>query len=82
MPLFDVVAARPLENRCLFLRFEDGLEGTVCLDNLITNYGGVFAPLLDESFFRQMAVNTELGTVAWPNGADICPSTLYENVIK
>jgi hypothetical protein len=56
------------------------MEGTVCLDDLITNYGGVFAPLLDESFFRQMAVNTELGTVTWPNGADICPCTLYESV--
>jgi len=38
--------------------------------------GGVFAPIHDDpAFFRQ--VRAELGTIAWPNGADIDPDVLY-----
>ena len=36
---------------------------------------GVFAPLTDETFFRR--VNVFLGSIQWPNGADLCPDTLY-----
>jgi hypothetical protein len=40
-------------------------------------YTGIFAPLLDESFFQQVSVDPELGTIVWPNGADVCPATLF-----
>lgn len=36
---------------------------------------GVFAPLSDESFFRKVTVF--LGSIQWPNDADLCPDTLY-----
>lgn len=36
---------------------------------------GVFAPLSDESFFRKVTVF--LGSIQWPNNADLCPDTLY-----
>jgi hypothetical protein len=80
MPLFDVTAVKPLEGRRLYLSFEDGLEGTLCLDELISSYHGVFEPFQDESFFRRVVVDAELGTVVWPNGADICPTVLYERI--
>ncbi|MGI9211537.1 MAG: DUF2442 domain-containing protein [Methylococcaceae bacterium] len=81
MPLFDVTAVKPLEGRRIYLCFEDGLEGAMCLDDLVSSYHGVFAPLQDESFFRQVVVDEELGTVVWPNGADICPTVLYERIL-
>ena len=77
MFLIDVTRVQPLPNRNLDLTFEDGFHGIVEMDRIVKNYTGVFAPLLQDEFFRQVMVNTELGTVVWPNGADLCPDVLY-----
>ena len=36
---------------------------------------GLFSELKDLNLFK--TVKVELGTVAWQNGLDICPDTLY-----
>ncbi len=36
-------------------------------------WGPMFEPLKDPSVFRSGKVDTELGTVVWPNGADVAP---------
>ncbi|MEY2340575.1 DUF2442 domain-containing protein [Acidithiobacillus sp. IBUN Pt1247-S3] len=77
MFLIDITAVRPLQNRALELTFADGLKGIVNLNQIVRQYTGVFAPLLDDDFFRQVSLNRELGTIVWPNGADICPDVLY-----
>ena len=59
------------------VRFDDGLEGLVDFAEYVGR-GPVFAPFADLAFFRQARV--EGGTIAWPNGADIAPETLYEEV--
>ena len=62
----------------LHLRFEDGAAGFVDLSHL--TFCGVFAPLRDLAYFRQVRVDPELGTVVWPNGADLDPDVLYAQV--
>jgi len=39
--------------------------------------GPVFEPLVDPDFFTQVRVDDELGTVVWPNGADLDPLVLH-----
>ena len=58
----------------LWLRFNDGAEGLVDLAAELE--GTVFAPLRDPALFAQVAVDQEIGTVVWPNGADFAPEFL------
>eukprot|EP01031_Cornospumella_fuschlensis_P023409 gene23409-28405_t len=47
------------------------------MDKVIKRYSGVFLPLKDDAYFAQVRVDPELGTITWPNGADVCPDVLY-----
>ena len=77
MFLIAVTEVRALANRQLELTFGDGLCAIVEMDRVLHSYTGVFAPLVDADFFRQVRVDRELGTIVWPNGADVCPDVLY-----
>jgi hypothetical protein len=77
MFLYDVTQVQALPNRNLDITFENGFHGIVDMDRVVKNYTGVFAPLLQDDYFKQVTVNTELGTIVWPNGADLCPDVLY-----
>ena len=41
---------------------------------------GIFQELKDPAYFRSVVVS--LGTIAWPNGQDFCPDTLYEKSVS
>lgn len=40
-------------------------------------HGPVFEPLTDADYFAQVRVDDQLGTVVWPNGADLDPLVLH-----
>jgi len=40
-----------------------------------------FEPLRDPELFSRAVIDTELGTVVWPNGADLSPEFLYRGEI-
>lgn len=62
----------------LALDFSDGSRGTVDLTALLSGRGGVLEALRDPAVFVDVAVDSEAGTVVWPNGADIDPDVLFE----
>ncbi len=74
--LVDVVSVAVLEHFRLKLRFEDGLEGVFDVAEKV-GFGGVFEPLRDPAYFARVVVDPELGTVVWPNGADLDPVVLH-----
>lgn len=77
--LKDIVEATPLEGYRVRLRFEDGVVGELDLAEII-RFEGVFAPLKDLPRFRELSVHPDLGTIYWPNGADLDPAVLYARV--
>jgi hypothetical protein len=72
-----ITAVRVLDSYRIELTFADGVRGTVDLSRRIVGRGGIFQPLEDPAFYRQVHLDNELGTIVWPNGADFCPDLLY-----
>jgi hypothetical protein len=72
----DIVEVWPLDDYRLRLRFEDGVEGVIDVAKMV-RFQGVFAPLQDRARFLEVRVDREIGTIAWPNGADFDPDVLY-----
>ena len=77
--LRDIVAVQPLEEYRLHLRFDDGIEGSIDVKDLV-EFTGIFAPLQSREYFLQVKVNPEFGTICWPNNADLDPDVLYAKV--
>ena len=76
----DVTNVQPLKGRRLQVTFSDGITAILEMDQVLQRgYGGVFSPLMDEAYFAQVRVDSELGTIVWPNGADVCPDVLYSH---
>ncbi len=72
----DVVAVEYVEDWRLLLTFEDGDRREVDIAELVA-FDGVFEPLGDPAYFRRVRVVADVGTIVWPNGADLCPDVLY-----
>ncbi len=73
-----VEEARYIRDHRLYLRFSDGSEGEVDLEKELE--GEIFEPLRDCSYFKDFALDLELHTVVWPNGADFAPEFLFEGL--
>lgn len=79
--IVDVVRVEVLEGHRLRLGFDDGTEGVVDIGRMVP-FEGVFAALKDPDVFAQVRVDADLGTIAWPNGADLDPVVLHQAAIK
>ncbi len=77
--LKDIVEVRALEDYRLYLRYEDGVEGTVDLETIVS-FDGVFAPLKERTEFIRVRVVPDVGTICWPTGADLDPDVLYARI--
>lgn len=68
---FEVVAPHTLR-----VVFDDATEQVINFEPVLR--GELYGPLRDQALFNRVAVDSEVGTLVWPNGADFDPATLHE----
>ena len=74
-----LVAVTALPAFQLAVTFQDGTQGIVDLSSVCTSKNtGVFAELANPVTFEQ--VRLVLGVATWPNGADLDPLWMYDEV--
>ncbi len=56
--------------------FEDGSSREVDLEPILE--GEMYGPLRDPDLFAQVEIDPEVGTLVWPNGADMDPALLHD----
>ncbi len=69
----------PRQGYRLYVEFSDGTAGVVDLSERL--FGPIFQPLRDESVFKQVTLD-EFGAPTWPNGADLAPDAIYNELRK
>lgn len=74
-----VTSVTVLPGYSLAVTFRDGQSGIVdCSAVRTCGQPGIYAPLADQDFFERVGI--ELGVVTWPNGADLDPAWMHENL--
>jgi hypothetical protein len=68
---FDIVGPHTLA-----ITFADGVTRTI--DFLPVLRGELYGPLREPGFFNRVALDPEVHTLVWPNGADFDPATLHD----
>lgn len=76
--MIRVSEVKALEPYRIWVKFTDGLEGTIDMAAEIGT--GVFAHLQDPAEFARVYLDPETQTVAWPGKVDLCPDSLYQDV--
>ena len=70
----EPVEVKALEEYHLWLKYSDGVEGTVDLSNLVGK--GVFARWDDYREFQKVHIGPG-GEIVWGEEIDLCPDALY-----
>ena len=78
--ILHITEAKYLSDYKVKVVFNDGKEGVADLSDVLRRQ--VFNPLKDKKLFAQLRVDEELATIAWPNGADLAPESVYFRVFK
>ncbi len=74
--ILHIVEATVCGPHSLRLTFNDGTRKRVNVLPLLE--GPIFEPLHDPGYFARVVIDPVLGTVVWPNEADVAPEALYE----
>ena len=80
---YEIRAVEYLGGHRLRLTFADGLVGDVDLaERFAGRVGPMFESLRDADYFARVSIDEELGTIVWPNGADLAPDVLHEQAMS
>ena len=75
--MYRISKVQALEHHRLHVEFTDGVSGEVDLHGRL--FGPVFEPLKAPDLFAQVSLD-EFGAVCWPNGADLAPDALHQQL--
>jgi hypothetical protein len=75
--MIDITDVKVIEPFVVLVTFADGTRRPVNVEPVL--WGPVFEPLRDYEFFCKARFDPELGTVIWPNEADLAPEFLLEH---
>jgi hypothetical protein len=75
--MYKVVKASALSGWRIQVTFDDGTAGVISLKE--DRFGPMFEPLREPDYFAQLAID-EFGVICWPNGADLPPDALYDDI--
>jgi len=76
-----ISGVKHIEQYCLELTFANDEKAQLDFHDRIVGRGGVFKALEDVDYFKQVAVDEEIGTIVWPNEVDFCPDVLYSEAM-
>jgi len=75
-PIYQVRAVEIVQPYTLRVQFTDDTEQIVYLKPVFA--GELYGPLLALKLFNQVAADSEIRALVWPNGADFDPATLHD----
>jgi len=75
-PIYRVTSVEALGDYRLRVGFDDGSAQVIDLDPILE--GELYGPLRVPELFAAVEVDSEVGTLVWPNGADFDPATLHD----
>ncbi|MDN5943105.1 MAG: DUF2442 domain-containing protein [Nitrospira sp.] len=75
-PIYQICVVEVVGPYTLRVQFTDNVERVINLRPVLA--GELYGPLLDSLLFNQVAIDPEVKTIVWPNGADFDPATLHD----
>jgi Protein of unknown function (DUF2442) len=75
-PIYRVTSVEPLGGYRLRVGFDDRSTREIDLAEVLE--GEIYGPLRDPAMFAAVAIDPEVHTLIWPNGADFDPAVLHD----
>ena len=75
-PVYRVTSFKIVGPYALHLTFNDQFSRRIDFSPILA--GELYGPLKDTDLFEKVAIDPEIHTLVWPNGADFDPETLHE----
>ena len=75
-PIYRVTSVESLGGYRLRVGFDDRSAREIDLETVLA--GELYGPLRDPAMFAAVAIDPEVHTLVWPNGADFDPAVLHD----
>lgn len=74
--IFKITSCKITAPYTLELEFNDGVTKKINFEKIL--HGEMYSPLRDLELFNKVAIDPEVFTIVWPNGADFDPALLHD----